>query len=170
MKKPMHTTVTTLPDAHALFLDFEASGLHPDSYPIEVAIFGAAGSPYQRLIKPVAYWAHWSYDAQDLHQIEREQLLQAGTEVSVVAQELNQQFANKRLWVDNNHDTFWMDVLFEAAGCEPLFEVMNLMHVLSEDQQLAFRRHLPVKTVHRALPDAMNLSQAWVNYLKNISC
>jgi hypothetical protein len=162
--------MTTLPDAHAIFLDIEASGLHPDSYPIEVAIFGAAGSPYQRLIKPVAYWEHWSHDAQDLHQIDRDHLLQAGTEVSVVAQELNARFANKTLWVDSNHDAFWMDVLFEAAGCEATFQVMNLLNVLNEEQQAAFRRHLPSRTAHRALPDAISLSQAWVDYLKSTSC
>ncbi|UUT24105.1 hypothetical protein [Pseudomonas sp. T8] len=44
------------------FVDFEASVIAPDSYPLEVAVVFPGGE-YQALIKPASYWDHWSYDA-----------------------------------------------------------------------------------------------------------
>lgn len=159
-----------LPEATALFLDLEASGLHPDSYPVEIGIFGEAGSSYQRLIKPVDYWQYWSHDAQDLHQIDRQQLIDEGTPTSLVVQELNALFAGKILWAESNMDMLWMEVLFEAAGCEQLFEVRNLMNALPEAQWQAFRGHRTSRVAHRALEDAKHLSQAWAAFMVKTNC
>jgi hypothetical protein len=168
MKKSEESRMPPLPDAQALFIDFEASGLHPDSYPIEVGIFGEAGLSHERLIQPAHYWQHWSHDAQDLHQISRQQLVTEGTPVTLVAQELNALFANKILWAESNMDVLWMQVLFEAADCEPLFEVRNLMNSLPETQWKAFRSHRPRQVAHRALEDAKHLSHAWIHYLASM--
>lgn len=107
------------------FVDFEASGIAPDSYPIEVAEVNPGGE-YQALIKPADYWDHWSYDAQDMHQITREQLVNEGTPVIQVAQRMNELFDGKILCSDNPADCFWLDVLYEAAGIEPTFSVSPL--------------------------------------------
>jgi hypothetical protein len=37
------------------FIDFEASGIAPDSYPIEVAVVSSEAS-YSSLIMPARYW------------------------------------------------------------------------------------------------------------------
>jgi hypothetical protein len=167
MKSSETTTENPLPGDTALFLDLEASGIHPDSYPIEIGIFGEAGLSFECLIKPADCWQHWSHDAQDLHQIAREQLMSEGTPVSLVARELNALFAHKILWAESNLDLHWMQVLFEAAGCEPLFEVRNLMNALPHDQWKAFYSHRSTKVAHRALADAKHLGQAWSAYLLN---
>jgi spore cortex formation protein SpoVR/YcgB (stage V sporulation) len=70
------------------FVDFEASGIALDSYPIEIAIVSAE-TEYHALIRPVYYWTHWSFDAQDMHGISRETLLADGLEPSLIAAELS---------------------------------------------------------------------------------
>lgn len=91
------------------FIDFEASGIAPDSYPIEVAVVYPGGE-YQSLIKPAAYWDHWSYDAQDIHQLTREKLMSEGQPPLAVAQEMNRLFDGKTLCSDNPADCYWLDV------------------------------------------------------------
>lgn len=170
MKKSEKTTENPLPDATALFLDLEASGIHPDSYPIEVGIFGEAGLSFACLIKPADYWQHWSHDAQDLHQIDRHQLIDEGIPTSLVAQELNALFAGKILWAESDMDALWMEVLFESAGYEQQFEVRNLMNALPQAQWQAFRSHRSSCVAHRALEDAKHLSQAWAAFLVSMNC
>lgn len=55
----------------SFFIDFEASGIAPDSYPIEVAAVSSEFA-FNTLIKPARYWTHWSFDAQDMHGLSQE--------------------------------------------------------------------------------------------------
>ena len=91
------------------FIDFEASGIAPDSYPIEVAVVYQGGE-YQSLIQPARYWDHWSHDAQDMHQLTRDQLISEGQTPLAVAQAMNDLFDGKILCSDNPADCFWLDV------------------------------------------------------------
>lgn len=59
------------------FIDFEASGIAPDSYLIEVAVVFPGGE-YQALIQPERYWDHSSHDGQHMHGLRREQLIAEG--------------------------------------------------------------------------------------------
>lgn len=97
------------------FVDFEASGIASDSYPVEIAIVHPTGE-YQALIKPVRHWEHWSYDAQDMHGITREQLLGEGKPAATVAQELNALFAGHCLVSDAKEDSYWVEALYDAAS------------------------------------------------------
>lgn len=93
------------------FIDFEASGIAPDSYPIEVAVVYPGGE-YQCLIQPARYWDYWSYDAEDMHQLTREKLMSEGRPPLAVAQEMNHLFDGKILCSDNPADCYWFDVLY----------------------------------------------------------
>lgn len=55
----------------SFFIDFEASGIAPDSYPIEVAVVSREIS-FSSLI------THWSFDAQDMHGLCQDQLRKRG--------------------------------------------------------------------------------------------
>lgn len=68
----------------SLFIDFEASGIAPDCYPIEVAVVSGETS-FTSLIKPARYWTHWSFDAQDMHGLTQDQLRQQGDTPVAVA-------------------------------------------------------------------------------------
>ena len=150
------------------FVDFEASGIAPDSYPIEVAVVFPGGE-YQSLIRPAAYWDHWSYDAQDMHQITREQLVNEGTPAIQVAQRMNDLFDGKTLCSDNPADCFWLDVLYEAAGIDPTFEVKPIESFVGREAASEILRRLPVSKGHRALQDAQALSNTVDTYLPHIA-
>lgn len=146
------------------FLDFEASGLHPDSYPIEVGICYGRKS-YSALIRPVSYWEYWSHDAQDIHGISREELQSKGKDVETVANDLNRLFAGKVIWADSNYDNMWMETLFEAAKVEQRFVVGNLFGFVPKDDAKPFM-FLPETVVHRALKDARDIRAVWKKYVK----
>lgn len=141
------------------FVDFEASGIAPDSYPIEIAIV-SAGSQYQALIKPVRYWDHWSYDAQDMHGITREDLLERGTDALALALELNDRFRGVEVCSDSTQDVFWLDTLYEAAGIEPGFAIKPLEAFMSREDAGKVIKLMSTRKAHRALPDALDLMKA----------
>ncbi|MBI6707253.1 hypothetical protein YA0599_03365 [Pseudomonas syringae] len=141
------------------FIDFEASGIAPDSYPIEVAVVYQGGE-YQSLIQPARYWDHWSHDAQDMHQLTREQLILEGTPPLAVAQEMNRLFDGKILCSDNPADCFWLDVLYEAAGIDPTFEVKPIEAFVGREAASEILKLLPVRKGHRALQDVQALRTA----------
>jgi hypothetical protein len=150
------------------FIDFEASGIAPDSYPIEVAVVFTGGE-YQALIQPASYWDHWSYDAQDMHQITREQLVNEGTPAIQVAERMNHLFDGKTLCSDNPADCFWLDVLYEAAGIDPTFEVKPIESFVGREAASEILKLLPVRKGHRALQDAQALSNTVDIYLSHIA-
>lgn len=141
------------------FIGFEASGIAPDSYPIEVAVVHPNGE-YQTLIQPARYWDHWSYDAQDMHGLSREKLISEGQSPLEVAQAMNQLFDGKVLCSDNPADCFWLDVLYEAAGIEPTFRVLPLEALIGRDHASQMMAMLPVRKGHRALDDVKAFSNA----------
>lgn len=147
----------------AYFIDLEASGIALDSYPIEVAVVFPGGE-YQTLIQPASYWDHWSYDAQDMHGLSREQLILEGTPPLAVAQEINCLFDGKTLCSDNPADCFWLDVLYEAAGIEATLEVKPIEAFVGREAASEILKRLSVRKGHRALPDARNLQLAVNNF------
>ncbi|WP_339473601.1 hypothetical protein [Pseudomonas fluorescens] len=97
----------------------------PDSYPIEVAVVPSETS-FSSLIKPARYWTHWSFDAYDMHGLTQDHLLQEVDTPDAVARNMNQLFSGQVLCSDSPQDSFWFDVLFEAADLMPTFELKPL--------------------------------------------
>jgi len=146
------------------FLDFEASGLHPDSYPIEIGIAGP-DFEFEALIKPLHYWTHWSHDAQDMHGISQDMIESQGVEPSPLCLALNERFAGQVLWSDSHHDALWMDILFEAAGMQQAFEVKNIMSEIDILKLPDYRSGGQDALAHRALADAREIRACWLAYL-----
>jgi hypothetical protein len=149
----------TPPDRPTYFIDFEASGIAPDSYPIEVAVVYPGGE-FQALIQPAPYWDHWSHDAEDMHGISREQLLQEGRPALEVAMLMNELFGGKNLCSDVPTDCFWLEVLYEAAGIDPTFTVQPLEAMVGRQAASEIFGMLPVRKGHRAVQDANGCAQA----------
>ncbi|WP_139202112.1 hypothetical protein [Pseudomonas sp. NFACC25] len=84
----------------SFFIDFEASGIAPESYPIEVAVVSCEAS-FSSFIKPARYWTHWSFDAQDMHGLSQDQLHQEGDTPVAVARNMNQLFSGQVLCSDS---------------------------------------------------------------------
>lgn len=165
MRLPSENQAKPVQPTH--FIDFEASGIAPDSYPIEVAVV-SPGSEYQALITPAPYWDHWSHDAEDMHGISRDQLFCEGRLPLEVALQLNELFEGKTLCSDNPVDCFWLDVLYEAAGIEPTFFVQPLEAFVGRAVASEILARLPVRKGHRALQDAGSLTYAVQEFLSRL--
>lgn len=140
------------------YVDFEASGIAPDSYPIEIAVVHPGGE-YQALIKPVRYWEHWSYDAQDMHQIPRDQLVAEGKPAADIAQELNEIFSGQCLTSDAREDSYWFEALYDAAELDPTFTVATVEQMVGPEHAAAIYYQMPITRGHRALSDARSLEE-----------
>jgi len=147
------------------FIDFEASGIAPSSYPISVAIV-SCDTEFTALIRPAPYWDHWSYDAQDMHGLTRENLLKLGVAPQVLACELNQSYRGQALCSDSPQDVFWLETLYEAAGLEPSFQLRPLESFFGRAAAGEIYRLLPARRKHDALSDAKELLLATTAFLE----
>jgi len=101
-----------------LFMDFEASSLSIDSYPIEVAFSDEKGNIESYLIKPEADWTDWSgISEHNIHGISREQLSKEGQTTEWVVGRMRGKLKGKTVYVDGGqYDEYWAERLFEYNG------------------------------------------------------
>lgn len=159
----MNTTAISYP---LVVLDFEASALSLDSFPIEVGIAimaepGAQLASWSALIKPDPAWTldtQWDPDAERLHGIRRLDLREGLTPRAAVAALNSRIPLDGSVWCDGGHyDLRWMERLTAAAGIKPTFTPRDLSAAWAGDDAVAQRfrsalaqEHRP----HRAGPDA----------------
>ena len=119
------------------FIDFEASGLGPRSYPIEVAWSGADGSVEECwLIRPEAAYGWpleeaWEASAERVHGISFEELVRHGRSADWIAVRMNAQLAGRTVYADGGaYDKVWCEQLFAAAGLEMAFRIGDYWELL----------------------------------------
>lgn len=143
-------------------IDIEATGLSPESHPIEIAFLSLTGDSDSFLINPetASHWTHWDRNAEDIHGISREECIDKGISIYEAADRLNKQLCGYLLISDAaGFDGWWIDVLFEAAGLEQEFSVVDLSDfVYGTGQDPAkmntFFKYKKENTIpHRALED-----------------
>ena len=71
-----------------VFVDFEASSLGHDSYPVEAAWMDESGQSESYLVRPEPDWSDWSDEAQAVHGLSRRHLLDHGSPALHVARRL----------------------------------------------------------------------------------
>lgn len=157
-----------------LFIDFEASGLHAASYPIEVGWCDLGLLPLGVLIQPAPHWSEWdwSLESQRIHGITRAECVNRGLDVVRTSHVLNTEWRGAVLISDApGFDGAWLARLFDAAQVEPLFSlrlengmkairdaVDNVHGDLMEIEQ---RLSKVVPRPHRAAADAKYLAALW---------
>jgi hypothetical protein len=100
-----------------VFLDFEASSLSKDSYPIEVGWAGEDGSTEAHLIRPAPDWTEWDASAEAIHQIGRDRLLGEGEPHDQVARRMLEALGPQDVYVTApSWDGAWLSRLLRAAG------------------------------------------------------
>jgi hypothetical protein len=112
------------------FLDFEASSLRPNSYPIEVAWNTADGSVESHLISPAGNpeWFDWDPESETVHGIPRTELLDHGEPPSSVCDFITQRLTAEVVYTDApDYEAKWLRELFTASR-KPL-PPFNLRHV-----------------------------------------
>ncbi len=156
--------------APPVFVDLEASGLVPGSYPVEVGWARPRALPWGRcaievgsvLVRPEAAWLSsggWDPAAEAVHGLSREVLRRDGLPAAEVCDLLDREFGGCTVVTDTGGgsvDDMWLAVLYEAAGREPLgWEVAKP----TADQKLfdACRAHglradLVMEALHRREP------------------
>lgn len=122
------------------FIDVEASGLGPRSYPIEVGLITSEGSMYCTLIVPPEDWsrldaAAWDPAAESVHGITRAILGTYGKPLAEVARELNRVARGLILYSDAwGNDYAWLARLFDAADLPMHFQIESSRKLLSEEE------------------------------------
>ncbi len=100
-----------------VFLDFEASSLNDEGYPIEVGWVFEDGRSEAYLIKPAVKWTDWDASAEALHRISRARLEAEGTAHDVVAQRLLDTLGDHIVYASApSWDGKWLSVLLRGAG------------------------------------------------------
>jgi len=167
-----HAAMASVFQFPLVVVDFEATALTLESYPIEVGVARAVNSAdpvssWSALIVPDPTWnvsAQWDPDAERVHGISRWEL-RSGTSARDVMTALNAWAGDVDIvWCDGGrYDASWLRTLAEAACVEPNFALGDLSAVLAAnynrcDSYLEFisRSAAP----HRAGPDAERICRA----------
>lgn len=156
-------------------IDIEASGFGAHSYPIEIGVITSNNERYCALIQPLADWTHWREDAQAIHGIARELLLEKGRPARQICIELNELLGDSTCYSDAwCHDSSWLSKLFFAGRTRPSFRLSPIELIASEDQlrlwdkakqtiadEFSIRRH-------RASNDAFLIQQTFKKTLEQL--
>lgn len=162
------------------FLDFEASSLSRDSYPIEAGWVTEDGTGESHLIRPAPEWVDWDAAAAVVHGISREELQRTGEPHGVVCDRLIALFADRTVFVGApSWDGHWLSMLLRAAGkprhllrcrdSEEAFAAMARIRLGADASPVALadlvagaRAKAEAEwPAHRALPDAWREWSIW---------
>ena len=150
-------------------LDIEASGFGKGSFPIEIGVAAETSVIYSWLVKPEHDWVHWQQEAEQLHGISRQQLMDEGEPAVVIASQLNELFEGQTLYSDGwGFDSGWLSLLFYVAGKNMLFKLETLPRILSEyqlchwDDKKTQIRSKKGFSLHRASEDAALLQLTYL--------
>lgn len=156
-------------------LDFEASSLNPDSYPIEVGLAVAASLTkpalvWSSLIAPTDEWigrGDWERASEQVHGISRRELSNGMTpsEVTTILDKMLQPIGHA--WCDGGrYDGHWLKTLYLAAGTKPKFHLWDIAGLFLLDRPLHNRfANVLAATVppHRAGEDASRVCAALID-------
>ena len=164
------------------FLDFEASSLARNGYPIEVAWVFEDGTEESHLIRPLPGWTDWDESAQAIHGISREKLLTDGAPADFVAHRLFDALGGHDLFASSpSWDGKWLSVLLRAGGLPRhalRLRDTDVAQIETATAALAplasgtgrdaaalvarVRGELGNPLAHRALPDAQHEQRLWI--------
>jgi len=100
-----------------IFLDFEASSLSDQSYPVEVAWVFQDGRSESHLIRPAPEWTDWDEAAEAIHGLTREMLAEKGEAHDRVAARMVEALSGHDLFASApSWDGKWLSVLLRGAG------------------------------------------------------
>lgn len=155
-------------------IDFEASSLNPESFPIEVglAVAHTSDAPikvWSSLINPAKDWIarrDWDKSAADTHMITLAELA-GGLPPSQVAETLNAALGPEGIAYSDggNYDGHWLRTLYRAAGIKPTFVMWDIavLFVLDRSFHNRFAHYLAASDApHRAGLDARRICAALV--------
>jgi hypothetical protein len=100
-----------------VFLDFEASSLRKNGFPVEVGWVFEDGASEGHLIRPAPGWSDWDAAAEAIHGLTRERLEREGIPHDVVARRMVETLAAHDLYASApSWDGKWLSLLLRSAG------------------------------------------------------
>lgn len=100
-----------------VFLDFEASSLSKESYPVEVGWVHEDGTGEAHLIRPAPGWTEWDASAEAVHHISRQMLATAGEPHDGVCARMLTLFETSTVLASApSWDGHWLSMLLRASG------------------------------------------------------
>lgn len=155
-------------DVLPVVIDLEASGFGAGSYPIEVGVALSDGGTHCMLIRPEPEWTHWEADAEAVHGISRQLLMERGQLARECCVMLNEWLGQQTVYSDAwGHDSSWLHLLFDAAGMWPRFRLESIRRLLDESQVVHWQQ-AKLQAMeelclgrHRASSDAVITQRAW---------
>lgn len=160
-----------------LFIDFEASSLLPNSFPIEIAWVDESGQGETHLIKPHEDWLNkkvrnggWSVESEAIHGISLATLIAHGAPAACIADRVAAVFGASNVILCSDAPAFdenWLETLLNADGirksprivdarpiygeaCRPLQALFPTGLALSAEQAVEGFRDLAMDIVARA--------------------
>ena len=115
-------------------IDFEASGLESDSYPIQVA-WNIGEEVHAHFISPdfVPAWQGWSVVSEGVHGLSREFLREHGEHPNDVAKVMNTSLKDAVIYSDAvPYDRNWCQRLFDASDEEKSFSFADFWVKLAD--------------------------------------
>ena len=100
-----------------VFVDFEASSLKKNGFPVEVGWVFEDGAAEGHVIRPAPGWTDWDASAEAIHHLSREQLERDGAPHDVVAWRMVEALSGHDLFVSApSWDGKWLSLLLRSAG------------------------------------------------------
>ncbi|GAA6162199.1 hypothetical protein NBRC116589_43730 [Ruegeria sp. HU-ET01832] len=157
-----------------IFIDFEASSLSPQSWPIEVGLAWLEGRKVvvkSRLICSRESWDpdDWDPKSEEIHGLPYSTILSSGSDADVVSDWLLDIAQENTLISDApEFDQRWLDRLLGRSGPQIMDFDQAVWNAFSDNGNPASSRLSRVyktktnrPTAHRAGPDAADLAYAW---------
>jgi hypothetical protein len=155
------------------FLDFEASSLDKNSWPMENGLSwidrNLEVQTFESLIRPAPEWPEsaWSPVSAQIHNIPRIDLNMASDPLFVANRFL--EALNGRIPLSDAvpFERFWLDRLFDAAGVATVvlidhFDAVTLNALSPRALDHLYERLDRTRAPHRAGPDSARLAHAWL--------
>ena len=149
-------------------IDLEASGFGRGSYPIEVGLCLGDSSSHCFLVRPEEDWQHWDPEAEKVHGISRDVLVEKGFSVVDISCRLNNLLKGQVVYTDAwGFDNTWLWTLYDTAGTYPNFQLETIRKLLAENQLphwMATKKQVIADlnlTRHRASADAHILQETY---------
>jgi hypothetical protein len=104
------------------FLDIEASGFGPQSWPVSVAWCDHTGEIRKLLVRPLPEWTHWDDGAERIHGLTRARLEAEGCAPAEVAGRLEAELKGLLAFSDApDFDSGWLATLYRGLGRQTPF-------------------------------------------------
>jgi hypothetical protein len=100
-----------------VFVDFEASSLRKNGFPVEVGWVFEDGASEGHLIRPAPGWTDWDASAEAIHHLSRAHLERDGTPHDEVARRMVEALGGHDLFASApSWDGKWLSLLLRSAG------------------------------------------------------